>query len=526
MKRRLNGCTTNKVYKRRKNKEFGSRTNEIMGFKDDYLPEWFLIEVLCRLPVKFVFRFKCVSKQWLSLISDSSFPRLYISRASALSVPQHTWTFLTNAMHIEGSDRFHFSEVKPLDYIYSGNLTSPYCHVVPLPNYHESTKKQIYLIKAVDNGVLLYDRWLSAGPGNPVRQYYICNPITKQWLSIPAHKKWFRDVSIGFITQVEDGILTSYKVALLYACYDRRNFLQFEVFSSEMGEWVEYTVSSEHSVRVVYNRKPVLFNKNLNWVDNALGIIAYDPYNHPDKFCIIEFPADVTQEYNNSRCNSICCICGVHQGRLKYFEVCHPFREYSLYSEFKIWVLEDYSSNYWYLEHTVKKENILFDDCLRRNISVDPVCFHPFHADIVYLGLGKILAAYNIRTWRLEALGIPSNPEETFCKFDYAGASCFLFVLPHWPVYIPSSLSIGDAPFFEHIRHGHCDTFNLVQGQSDPAGSLIITRQPEQPDNPWGIAAFKKVLGLATRIDPLQTSAVVSLRGWLFVRVSFERANI
>lgn len=33
-----------------------------------------------------------------------------------------------------------------------------------------------------------------------------------------------------------------------------------------------------------------------------------------------------------------------------------------------------------------------------------------------------------------------------------------------------------------------------VRVQSDPAGRLVITGQPEQIDNPWGITAFKKVL--------------------------------
>lgn len=32
-----------------------------------------------------------------------------------------------------------------------------------------------------------------------------------------------------------------------------------------------------------------------------------------------------------------------------------------------------------------------------------------------------------------------------------------------------------------------------VRVQSDPAGRLVITGQPEQLDNPWGITAFKKV---------------------------------
>lgn len=64
-----------------------------------------------------------------------------------------------------------------------------------------------------------------------------------------------------------------------------------------------------------------------------------------------------------------------------------------------------------------------------------------------------------------------------------------------------------------------------VRVQSDPAGRLVITGQPEQVDNPWGIKPFKKVVSLPARIDPLQTSAVVSLHGRLYVRVPFEKGS-
>ncbi|WCJ44772.1 ARID/BRIGHT DNA-binding domain-containing protein [Euphorbia peplus] len=64
-----------------------------------------------------------------------------------------------------------------------------------------------------------------------------------------------------------------------------------------------------------------------------------------------------------------------------------------------------------------------------------------------------------------------------------------------------------------------------VRVQSDPAGRLVITGEPEQLDNPWGITPFKKVIGLPSRIDPLQTSAVVSLHGRLYVRVPLERGS-
>ncbi|EXB95103.1 AT-rich interactive domain-containing protein 3 [Morus notabilis] len=64
-----------------------------------------------------------------------------------------------------------------------------------------------------------------------------------------------------------------------------------------------------------------------------------------------------------------------------------------------------------------------------------------------------------------------------------------------------------------------------VRVQSDPAGRLVISGEPEQPDNPWGVTPFKKVVSLPSRIDPHQTSAVVTLHGQLFVRVPFEQSE-
>ncbi|CAO2840504.1 unnamed protein product [Amaranthus hypochondriacus] len=62
-----------------------------------------------------------------------------------------------------------------------------------------------------------------------------------------------------------------------------------------------------------------------------------------------------------------------------------------------------------------------------------------------------------------------------------------------------------------------------VRVQSDPAGRLVISGEPENPDNPWSVTPFKKVVSLPSRIDPHQTSAVVTLHGQLFVRVPFEQ---
>ncbi|KAG6755501.1 hypothetical protein POTOM_041332 [Populus tomentosa] len=65
----------------------------------------------------------------------------------------------------------------------------------------------------------------------------------------------------------------------------------------------------------------------------------------------------------------------------------------------------------------------------------------------------------------------------------------------------------------------------LVRVQSDPAGRVVISGEPEHEDNPWGVAPFKKVVSLPSRIDPHQTTAVVTLHGQLYVRVPFGQPD-
>ncbi|XP_027769639.1 AT-rich interactive domain-containing protein 5-like [Solanum pennellii] len=58
-----------------------------------------------------------------------------------------------------------------------------------------------------------------------------------------------------------------------------------------------------------------------------------------------------------------------------------------------------------------------------------------------------------------------------------------------------------------------------VRVRSDPAGRLVITGQPNQLDNFWGVTAFKKVVTLPGRIDQLRAIAGFTLHGCLHVHV-------
>ncbi|XBI12015.1 hypothetical protein VPH35_138951 [Triticum aestivum] len=64
-----------------------------------------------------------------------------------------------------------------------------------------------------------------------------------------------------------------------------------------------------------------------------------------------------------------------------------------------------------------------------------------------------------------------------------------------------------------------------LQVLSDPIGRLIITGEPTQLDNPWGVTRFQKVIHLPSRIDPNTTLANLGQYGRLYVCGAFEKSS-
>jgi HSP20 family molecular chaperone IbpA len=92
---------------------------------------------------------------------------------------------------------------------------------------------------------------------------------------------------------------------------------------------------------------------------------------------------------------------------------------------------------------------------------------------------------------------------------------------------------VDEGPKADWVKinvHKHLDCFEIyalvpglareeVRIQCEPGGRLVIAGMPEDPENPWGVTPFRKVICLPSRIDAHQTSAVVTLYGQLYVRV-------
>ncbi|KAK9182539.1 hypothetical protein WN944_025684 [Citrus x changshan-huyou] len=128
------------------------------------LSEDLITEILCRLPVKSVTRFKIVSKAWNNLISNVCIPRISNLSGFLFHSTEDCMNYFSYSDNNEGcgNDGEGFVE----------SLTSL------LPS-------EYFPYKLFDscNGLILL--------GSSLREhrYYVCNPLTKQCVAIPKARE-------------------------------------------------------------------------------------------------------------------------------------------------------------------------------------------------------------------------------------------------------------------------------------------------------------------------------------------------
>ncbi|GMY25448.1 F-box protein At3g26010-like [Fagus crenata] len=152
------------------------------------LPDAMLFEILSRLPCRLVLQCKSISKRWCSLISDPSFIRGFCHRHRNYSDP---FTLL-----LQYRKHILFVPSENISHCCGGGFD----FLNFLPCIERARKKFSYRIEAAFNDLLLVCR--EVPPMHPVPYftvYYICNPLTKQWLMLPSRRT--RIVMVGFICE-------------------------------------------------------------------------------------------------------------------------------------------------------------------------------------------------------------------------------------------------------------------------------------------------------------------------------------
>lgn len=148
----------------------------------DGLPEVLLVEILSRLPSKFVFQYKCVSKSWCTLISH---PYCRVRHLQNQSDDEPSPPLVTSLFFVITTGREQLKEyltiskqIRRLDFSLSRLL-----HLDKEP-----------VVVATYNDLILCCK-----TRRRQRNYYICNPYTKQWVALPPAPTCQGNVHVGFI---------------------------------------------------------------------------------------------------------------------------------------------------------------------------------------------------------------------------------------------------------------------------------------------------------------------------------------
>ncbi|XP_009593722.1 F-box protein At5g07610-like [Nicotiana tabacum] len=178
-----------------------------------------LTEILLRLPVKSLGRCKCVSKKWSSLITSPEFTRLRVpcfNPARALFL--HCSSLLTNPFHQFVS----LSLENPIQ--------APF---QKLSFIHDPSG--IRILQSC-NGLLLC---CSFRAHEPNRNYYIYNPTTQQFITLPkpGGKRQISKVILGMKLAFDPWKSPHYKVVCTRRSEKAPEHYQIEIYSSETMKW-------------------------------------------------------------------------------------------------------------------------------------------------------------------------------------------------------------------------------------------------------------------------------------------------
>ncbi|CAL0299195.1 unnamed protein product [Lupinus luteus] len=233
--------------------------------------EYLVSEILLRLPVKSLLRFKCVSKQWFALISEPKFCH------------SHTLRLYRN------------SRVFPSAILLSAH-NSRTCQIIPLKtnkitgssNRHEVEVPKGTVIQSC-NGLLLVERSTSQDLSEV--KYYVCNPTTNKSVPVIFPTQEFRCLVVSLFICFEPLKSLHYRlVSVRFKNYksfsDMGNVVVptniprpayvINVFSSETSSWSEpgFTFTSPNYAPP-NQTNTVYFNGSLYWHSDSLWKFFY-----------------------------------------------------------------------------------------------------------------------------------------------------------------------------------------------------------------------------------------------------------
>lgn len=346
-----------------------------------------MAEILVRLPLRTIAKFKSVCKRWKLLIESAIFQSLFVSLHKRSSC---SWSLLSNDyghyitkefIGVYGCKRWGLP--RPL----SSYILSP-------PDLNTEFDLRSFQIRASASGLLLI-RILDS-------IYYVGNPVLRKWVKIRpcilSLKKYFCSPMCGLVTNIKNDVVIGYKVVLGYTNFKKATIISFQVYSSETGNWTQEDIHCPCPIWTGWGSPhPISLNGILYWVepgdnesDDSGGIIVIDLYNGGANRCrVILFPEK--KKYFSLRYEPKVWhrrACSTSGGFIIYFDAISIHEDHKL----KVWKLNNLER--WELSWEINLAIVEF------GISSIPIAMHPFDTDILYLmsRVRKCIMFINLRT--------------------------------------------------------------------------------------------------------------------------------
>ncbi|BAF21782.1 F-box protein At5g49610 [Oryza sativa Japonica Group] len=336
------------------------RRNPAASLTDDLV-----VEILRRLPVRSVCRFKRVCRSWRNLIAD---------REHRKKLPQTLSGFFYKSISGERCpcSAHHFTNVsgKGVPLIYPSFSFLPQCDtVVPLD---------------CCNGLLLC-RCFQPGPNNSDDEiepfhYAVCNPATKEWVMLPDADWANGETRIACLCF--DPAISSHFHVLEYVEAEYEDVTGVEIYSSETGLWTLHVSGWGDDVFLRHwaNPRSVFLNGFLHSATCAAEIAVVDMEGKKWRTIAMPEPEGDTGIIHQT------------QGRLCAFNV-DPDDIFKL----SIWILEDYDTDNWILKHTVSSLRLFGGKKYQFGFDYQIIVVHP-ECNLIFFvyGWDKTLMAYEM----------------------------------------------------------------------------------------------------------------------------------
>lgn len=373
-----------------------------------FFSEEIIINILNRLPLKSLARFRCISKSWRKYIAE-----IYRCR---LQWPEpYQIGFFCVEKRLQS--RFFFSSKE------SSVLTD-----TSLDKSISFIGERVYVV-ASSYGFVLCNKLRTRQ-----RVYYAYNPATRQRLDLPKTRIRMKDPYVGFTCKVDEVDSVSFTV-VRYATPPThlcglRYKLTVESFTSDTNVWIVNKLNEDVPFPLFPSRDNIssssagVIDGVFFWLDNTgQKITVFDSVEK--RFWALKLPEQRTGSYLNS-----CCL-GLSGG-----ELCFSMNHLNTITCWRLSHFPTQDNAVWIWKYVVGvatlfqkySENFGLGGGSALSVEVRNMVFHPAFPDILYLQIRGKVISYDVKTRTAELVydfGEAWRKTQRYKLFSYEW--------PQWP---------------------------------------------------------------------------------------------